>query len=232
MLTAVLVGLLASSALVIGTLTGAFWSPPKHLVAAALAFASGALITAFAFDLFREAFKDSGAWLAGTGVLAGATIFVIADAPLERYSSSSSGFALVTGVTLDGILENIALGISLIGSSITGVISLLAAIFVSNLPEALGGTVDMREGGGYSKKFAIGIWMATAVLLAAAVVIGYTIFSSLSKEALGIARAFAGGAVLASLADTLMPDAYREGGPLVALATVAGFLFAFMLTQG
>ena len=61
-------------------------------------------------------------------------------------------------------------------------------MFPSNLPKALGGTVDVREGVGHSKKFAIGIWMATILLLAATVMVGYTIFSSLSKEALGIAR--------------------------------------------
>ena len=52
MLTALLVGIVASSALVIGAVAGAFWSPPQGLVATALAFASGALITALAFDLF------------------------------------------------------------------------------------------------------------------------------------------------------------------------------------
>ncbi len=87
----------------------------------------------------------------------------------------------MTDLTLDGTPESIALEISLIGGSrITGVISLLAAMFPSNLPKALGGTVDVREGVGHSKKFALGIWVATTLLLAATVMVGYTIFSSLS----------------------------------------------------
>lgn len=230
MLTTLLVGLAASSALVIGAVVGAFFEPPWRLVAVALAFASGALITALAFDLFEEAFRTGGAWLAGIGLLAGAAGFVIADRLLERYSSSSSGFALLAGVTLDGVPENTALGVSLIGSSLAGILSLLVVIFASNLPEALGGAVGMREGR-RSKKFAIATWTATGVLLAAAVVVGNVVFSDVSEETLAIVRAFAGGAVLASLADTLMPEAYREGGAYVAFATAAGFLLSFVLTQ-
>ncbi len=166
----------------------------------------------------------------GSVLLAGAAGFVIADRLLERYSSSSSGFALLAGVTLDGVPENIALGVSLIGSSLAGILSLLVAIFASNLPEALGGAVGMRKGG-RSKKFAIATWTATGVLLAAAVEVGNVVFSSVSEETLAVVRAFAGGAVLASLADTLMPEAYREGGAYVAFATAAGFLLSFVLTQ-
>ncbi len=77
MLTALLVGLAASSALVIGAVLSAFWEPPQKLVAAVLAFASGALITALAYDLFEHAYKEGGIWLAGGGLLAGATTFIV-----------------------------------------------------------------------------------------------------------------------------------------------------------
>jgi hypothetical protein len=75
LLIALIFGLAASSALVIGTVVGAYWRPPKPLLAAALAFASGALITALAFDLFQESFKRGGAWLSAVGLLAGAALF-------------------------------------------------------------------------------------------------------------------------------------------------------------
>ena len=78
LLSALAFGLVASGALVIGGVAGAFWSPPRHLVAAALAFASGALITALAFDLFEESFKKGGVWLSGSGPVAGAAVFVVA----------------------------------------------------------------------------------------------------------------------------------------------------------
>ena len=234
MLSALLFGLAASSALVIGAVAGAYWSPPQPLLAAALAFASGALISALAFDLFEESSRAGGAWLSGIGLLGGAATFVSADMLLDRYiargGSSVSGFALLAGVTLDGIPENTALGISLLETSGSGAIALLAAIFASNLPEAWGGAVGMREQG-RSKVFAIGVWTATAILLAAAVVIGNGALKGLSEEPLAVLLSFAGGAVLASLADTLMPDAFREGGPLVAFATAAGFLLSFLISQ-
>ena len=234
MLNALLFGLAASSALVLGAVAGAYWSPPQPLLAAALAFASGALVSALAFDLFEESFRAGGAWLSGIGLLGGAATFVVADVLLAHYiaggGSSVSAFALLAGVTLDGIPENMALGISLLETSSSGALALLVAIFASNLPEALGGAVGMCEQG-RSKVFAIGVWTATAILLATAVVIGKGTFEGMSGEPLAVLLSFAGGAVLASLADTLMPDAYREGGPLVAFATAAGFLLSFLISQ-
>lgn len=231
MLTAFFVGLAASSALLIGALVGAFFEPPGRTVAVALAFAAGALITSLAFDLVEEAFRSGGAWLAGGGLLAGASTFIAADRLLERNTSGASGFALLVGVTLDGVPENLALGVGLIGGSLSGILSLLVAIFASNLPEALGGARDMRSGG-RSKRFVIGVWAATGALLAGAVVIGNVAFSGVGEGTLAVVQAFAGGAVLASLVDTLMPEAYEEGGSLVAFATTAGFLLTFLLSQG
>ena len=240
MLNTLLFGVVDSSALVIGAVAGAYWSPPRHLLAAALAFASGALMSALAFDLFEESFRASGAWLSGIGLVGGAVTFVVADALLDRYIAEggsnvmapNSAFALLAAVTLDGIPENIALGVSLLETSGTGALALLFAIFFSNLPEALGGAVGMRQQG-RSRGFAIGVWSATAVVLAATVVVGNFALSGMGMEEGPVAMllSFAGGAVLASLADTLMPDAYREGGAWVALATTAGFLLSFVISE-
>jgi zinc transporter, ZIP family len=224
-------GLVASSALVIGAVAGAYWTPPRPLLASALAFASGALITALAFDLFQESFKHGGAWLSSIGLLLGAAAFVVADEALDRYIKGGGGvsaFALLAAVTLDGIPENMALGVSLLEMSGGG--TLLVAIFLSNLPESLGGAVGMRQQG-RSRRFAIGVWSATAVVLAVAVVLGNVALSSAGEGALAALLSFAGGAVLASLADTLMPDAYREGGKWVAFATAAGFLLSFLIAE-
>jgi ZIP family zinc transporter len=109
-------------------------------------------------------------------------------------------------------------------------VSLLDAIFLSNLPESLGGAVGMRQQG-RSRRFAIGVWSVTAILLAIAVVLGNVALSGAGERALAVLLSFAGGAVLASLADTLMPDAYREGGKWVAFATAAGFLLSFLIAE-
>ena len=231
MLTALIAGLISSSALVAGAVLGAFFDPSRGLVAAALAFASGALIVALAFDLFEEALRVGGTVIAAGGLLAGAATFVTADGLLDRYAGNATGFVLLASITLDGVPENLALGVALIGKSLSGILALLVAIFASNLPEALGGAANMRSGG-HSRKFAIGVWALTGGILATAVVLGNAALAEAGEAPLAFVRAFAGGAVLASLANALMPQAYRDGGKLIAFATAAGFLTSFLLTQG
>jgi ZIP family zinc transporter len=230
-LEALLFGALASSALVIGGVVGALWRPPGHLVATALAFASGALISALAFELFDESFRLGGGLYAGAGLLAGAATFVVIDTLLERRTTrrggGASGYALLAGVTLDGVPENLSLGLDLVHGP---AFVLLVGIFASNLPEALAGARSMREQG-RSARFASLTWAATGVLLALAVVLGRGAFSGVSPPTLAVMLAFAGGAVLASLAATIMPDAYRGGGPAIALATAVGFLLSYLLAK-
>ena len=238
---AVLFSLIASSALVLGGVLGAYWRPPTQVTGVLLAFASGALISALCFELFPEAFELGGAWRSGLGLLAGGTTFVLANAALDRWMAGSAkpeqrekvqrgasggvGWALLAAVTLDGVPENLALGVSLVeGASIT----LLVAIFFSNLPESLVGAQAMRSEG-RSARIVILTWLACAVLLTLAVVLGRGIAGGLSDEVLAVALGFAGGAVLASLADTLMPEAFEHGRPLNAFATAAGFFLSFVL---
>jgi zinc transporter, ZIP family len=241
MLTALLYGLAASSALVIGAAIGTRFEPSKQLTGVLLAFASGALISALAFELFEEAYMLGGATRSGLALLAGAAVFVASDAALDRYvaaaprreggdvaaagARSGVGWALLAAVTLDGVPENLALGVSLVeGASL----SLLVAIFASNLPEALVGAVAMR-GEHRSARLVLGTWVACAALLAVAVVVGRAVAGGLEDSVLAVALGFAGGAVLASLADTLMPEAFEQGGALVAFATAAGFFLSFVL---
>jgi ZIP family zinc transporter len=214
----------ASSGLLIGGIVGAFWRAPRPFVATALAFAAGSLIAALAFELFAEE-KHDDLWLAAIGLVAGAAVFIFVDAAVERRwpREKATGFALLAAVALDGVPENLALGVTIAEQ---GSIALLAAIFFSNLAESLGGAADIREGGDSAAR-AILLWAGVAVLLAGAVFAGRLVGKMGGAD--GFLLAFAGGAVLASLADTLMPEAYREGGPFVAFATAAGFLLSFLL---
>ncbi|MEX2449139.1 MAG: hypothetical protein WD404_10420 [Solirubrobacterales bacterium] len=228
---AVLFAVVASAALPLGALI-AVWRPPRRAVTAALlGFAAGALITAVAFELFEKAFLHGGAWRAGIAFFAGATVFILVDGWLERRTESrraaggALGPALLAGVTLDGIPENLALGVALLEG---GAVTLLVAIFASNLPEAIVGAEKMREE--WSDRQVVLIWSVTAALLAAAVVVGYVALKGVGDNALSWPLGFAAGAVLASLADTLMPEAYREGGPPVAYATALGFLASFLIS--
>jgi zinc transporter, ZIP family len=239
--TALLYGLAASSALIIGAAIGTRWDPPRKVTGVLLAFASGALVSALAFELFEEAFELGGALRSGIGLLAGAIAFVTSDTLLDRYvvgipgpderevaregARGGVGWALLAAVTLDGVPENLALGVSL---AETASLTLLVAIFASNLPEALVGAVAMRQEE-RSTGAVMGIWLVCAALLTLAVVFGRGLGAALSEEVLAVALGFAGGAVLASLADTLMPEAFEHGRPLNAFSTAAGFFLSYVL---
>lgn len=141
------------------------------------------------------------------------------------------GFALLAAVTLDGVPENLALGVSLLAEEGgAGSLALLVAIFASNLPESLVGAIAMRSAQ-RSRRFTMLLWTATAVLLTLAVVVGYGALASVARATLAFPLAFAGGAVLASLADTLMPEAFEHGRPLNSFATAAGFFVSFVLAS-
>ncbi len=264
---ALIFGLIGSSVLVIGGAIGAYWRAPQQISGVLLAFASGTLISALAFELFPEAVHLGGLWPAGLGLIAGGLTFVVINTLLDSWvaksagdphevpalspeaaedvsgaeaeqtervqeaatggASAAVGFALLAAVTLDGVPENLALGVSLLSGG--GSIVLLVAIFCSNFPESLVGAVAMRRGG-RSAPFAIGIWTLAAVLLTLAVVFGRGVFAQFPGESLAFPLAFAGGAVLASLADTLMPEAFEHGRPLNSMSTAGGFLLSFILS--
>lgn len=261
MMMSLLFGVVASSALIIGALVGARFTLPKRVLAILLSFAAGSLITALTFELFEDAFERGGIWRAAMGLLAGAFVFTVLSAFLDRWAQAdpepqaaddyegsakldtdaaateetsskastrgAAGLALLAAVTLDGVPENVALGVALGGG--TGGLALLAAIFVSNLPEALVGASSMRAQGKSVGRI-LGLWGACAVLLAVAVVVGAGPLSNVDPEAISLPLAFAAGAVIASLADTLMPEAYEHGGPAVAMSTAAGFVLSFVLS--
>jgi ZIP family zinc transporter len=248
-LTAILFGIAASSALVIGAVVGSLWDPPREVTGVLLAFASGALISALAFELFEEAYHLGGATRSGLALLAGAAAFVAADTWLDRRVTGQAGpeqrevaergaeqaptggaqrtmgLALLAAVTLDGVPENLALGVSLVDDAS---LALLVAIFFSNLPESLVGAVAMRAGGQHMQSV-VTTWALCALLLAIAVVAGRALAEPMSDATLSVALGFAGGAVLASLADTLMPEAFERGKPFTAFACAAGFFLSFIL---
>jgi ZIP family zinc transporter len=186
-----------------------------------------------AFELFGEAFRRGDAWRAGIAFGIGATVFVVVDTRLDRHTEARSaagtsvGFALLAGVTLDGVPENLAMGVGLIDGAGP---ALLVAIFASNMPEAIVGAEKMREAG-MGRRHVLLTWTVTALALALAVVAGYGALQGLSPAALALPLGFAAGAVLASLADTLMPEAFAEGGPWVAWFTALGFLLSFLVSR-
>jgi ZIP family zinc transporter len=240
MLEAGLWGLAAASALVIGALIGLASKIPRRLVALAMAFGAGALVSALAFDLTEEAFAAGGTLPVAVGLAAGALVFFSGDQLLNRRGAArrgkkmlkaddGNGPAIVLGALLDGIPESIVLGSTLLAGAGIGV-PFLAAVFISNVPEALSAASDLKREG-HRPMWIIGLWVGVALVSGLAAAFGYWLLDGMGSGAVPLIQAFAAGAILTMLADTMIPEAYREGGDLAGLATVNGFAVAFLLTK-
>lgn len=228
MLTALLYGVGTALPLVVGAAIGLRWKLPPRVLAALMAFGAGTLIAAASNELFEPAFKEVGVLTAGAALLGGALVYVVADHLLEkRLGPSALGWALLLGVVLDGVPENLALGVTL-DAGVGGLV-LLVAIAVGNVPEAVSGAAKMRDLHRMDRLKVFGLWSVTAVVLVGVTVAGTALGDQVSPSGIAVIQAFAGGATLAVLADSLMPEAYRDGGWWVGIATALGFLVAFMV---
>ena len=238
MLVAGLWGLGAASALVIGALIGLSAKVPRRLVALAMAFGTGALISALAFDLTEDAFAHGGTLPVAGGLAAGALVFFAGDQVIHRrgggrrgkrvVKAAANGPAIVMGALLDGIPESVVLGTTLLGGGGVGV-PFLVAVFMSNVPEALSAAADLRREG-HTPAWIIGLWVGVALVSGLAAALGYWLLGDLGASAVPLIQAFAAGAILTMLADTMIPEAFADGGDLTGLATVFGFATAFLLS--
>ncbi len=239
MLTAAAWGLIAASSLVIGSLLTFWLKPGRKLIGLIMAFGAGTLISAIAYDLVEDA-ADSGRALAlAAGLALGAITFFVGDWWVDRAGGAhrkrsggeqaqGNSFGIFIGTLLDGIPESFILGASLVtGGGVS--VAFLAAVFISNLPEAMGATTGMAAAG-WPKRRIIGIWLAVAGVSAVAAASGYALTSLMSLDGV-LAQAFAAGALLTMLSDSMLPEAHENGGNAVGLLTVLGFAVAFALSQ-
>jgi len=226
-LKAFLYGLGTALPLLVGAGAGLRWRLPDRVLAALMAFGAGTMIAAVSSELFQPAFDELGAAGAGSALIAGAAVYVICDRLIElRLGPASLGWALMLGTVLDGVPENTALGVSLTES---GGVVLLVAVAVGNMPEAISGAAQMRRQHGVKLHRVMLMWTATAVVLVLVTMLGYAVSDTISSSAIAGVQAVAGGATIAVLSDSLIPEAYKEGGWWVGLATALGFVVAFAL---
>jgi ZIP family zinc transporter len=218
-------GALAASSLVIGALLGLARDWPRQLVGLVLAFGAGALISAVSFDLAEEGAQVGDPGYLAVGLGAGALTFFVLDRLLNRRGGGdNAGPALALGAFLDGIPEQFVLGFGIAGGSGVSV-GLLVAIFVSNLPEAIGSSTDMRAA--RTRPSAIRrLWLLVALICTASTVVGYAVADNVSGNVNAAVDGFAAGALLVMLIDSMIPEAVRKGGDVAGLVTVIGFAVA------
>jgi zinc transporter, ZIP family len=214
-------GALAASSLVIGALVGLARPWPRKWVGLVLGFGAGALISAVSFELFGEGVRLGGALPVAIGLAVGALTYFFASG---RVAAMGGGSALALGAFLDGIPEQMVLGIGLAGGQSVSA-GLLAAIFVSNLPESIGGATDMRRQM-HSDKQVILNWLWIAGFCALATVVGYAIADLASDDLQAGINGFAAGALIVMLVDSMIPEATDQAGRTTGLVTTLGFAVA------
>ena len=238
-------GLAAGGALVIGALIAWFIRVPQKVIAGIMAFGAGVLISALAFDLVDEAESTGGLTPTIIGFLAGASVYVAANVALSRRGArhrkrsgdqqpsegeqQGSGAAIAIGALLDGVPESVVLGLSLLGGNGVGV-SVLVAIFISNLPEGLSSAAGMKANG-RSARYVFGVWIGIAVASGLAGLLGVLALSGASPELIAVITAVAAGAILAMVADTMIPEAFERAHIYAGLIASVGFIIAFAIER-
>jgi len=236
---ALLWGIVASSSLLIGGAYTLRFSVPSRVLGLVMAFGAGVLISSVSFELVEEAFNTSGGEGVAFGLAAGAGMFFVGDALLDRFGAgdrkssggeqaAGSGLAIVLGIVLDGLPESAVLGLTVLQEGSVSV-AFLVAVFLSNVPEAIAATSGLASAGWRGSRI-LGLWVLVAVVCGIASLAGFALLDTASPATVSFVLAFAGGAILTMLADTMMPEAFEHGGKLVGLFTTAGFAVAFALS--
>ena len=241
MIEAAFWGGLGASALLLGAVIAFLFDVPKRVQGLILAFGAGTLIGAVAYELFEEAVELSVSGVdVAIGFGLGATVFYVGSLAIDRMSPAgpdgmpskrdprTGGLALVLGAVLDGIPESVVLGLSLLAGEGVSV-AVLAAVFISNVPEGLSASEDLSAAGTQRRNI-LGLWAIVVLASTAASALGYGVLGQMGPHVVVLLDSFAAGAILAMLAESMIPEAYEEGGRAVGLATTFGFAIAAALS--
>lgn len=239
MLNAFLWGLLATISLTLGGVIGITFKIGNRALGLIMAFGAGILLSAVSYELIFEAVKRSiGSGATFVGFLAGALVFFLSDFLISRMGAHGrknisgnlkQNFAIpiILATIMDGIPEASVIGMGMLDGG-TVSLGLLAAVFISNLPEAIAGTSGMLAGA-WSRKRILMIWLAISVICAFASMAGYGLLENAPHYIISFIQAFAAGAILVMLSNTMIPEAYEHGGKLAGIFTVLGFSVAVIM---
>jgi zinc transporter, ZIP family len=234
-------GVLAASSLLLGAAAGFLLPIPRHVIALVMAFGAGVLISAVAFELTEEAYGIGGGDAVAVGLGTGALAFFAGDWWIDRMGGAmrkrsgtqqaeGNARAIAFGAALDAVPESAAIGLSLLyGGAVEA--ALVGAVFLSNVPEALSSAAGSRKAGVAMRSLLVR-WAGIVLLSGVSAALGYVLLDGASDNLVAWTQAFAGGAVLCMLADTMMPEAFEDYDrrPAVGLVVVIGFAAAFLLS--
>lgn len=236
-------GLVGGLALVAGAGVALIWQIPARVIGWIMALGVGVLISALSIELAQDAFALGGGAVLAGGLAVGAAGFFAGNQWLDRRGAGhrkrcgtcrtpappAAANAIVLGSLLDGIPESVVIGASVLAAGEVG-IAVVVAVFLSNVPEALSAGSGLRQAG-HSPLWIMSLWTGIALASAVAAGAGYALLGDAPAAVIAATEAFAAGAVLTMLADTMMPEAFRHGGRLAGLLTAFGFTLAFLLSQ-
>jgi zinc transporter, ZIP family len=232
-------GALGGSALLIGALIAYRLAPSRGVIAVVMALGTGLLIGSVSFELIDEALKTrTVAWVALL-VLVGAAVFTVGDWLLSRNGggerkdptgaqADGSPLAIVLGSVLDGVPESFVLGLTVLQGGVS--LSLLAGVALSNLPEGMSSSSGLKAAGWPQRRVVL-LWSVVVVVVSAvSAAAGFVLLDPASGRTGALVQAFAAGALLAMLADTLLPEAYKVEGVLTGSLVVVGFAVSLALS--
>jgi ZIP family zinc transporter len=200
-------GLIAASSLLVGAVVAFTVPMGRRPLGLIMAFGSGVLVSAVAYDLVEEAVAASAAGVAvAIGFAAGALVFFVGDELIEKLSVSAGpadgtadgagegagdgeaagGLAVLLGAVLDGIPESIVIGVSLISGGRVSV-AVLVAVFISNVPEAIYASTALRRSG-IGRGRILGLWAVVVGASGLAAAVGYGALDEASGDAIALSR--------------------------------------------
>lgn len=209
--------------------------PSPRLNAVIMAAGAGLLLGSVSYDLIEEALQASSLLLVTGAFFLGSAAFLLGDLLLDRMGGAKrknpsgdqadgSALAIVMGSVLDGIPESFVLGLTVLQGGIS--VPLFVGVALSNLPEGMASSSGLRVAGWPLARVAR-MWGVVVAVSAIAAAAGFFFFNpatgSLGPKHAAFAQAFAAGALLTMLADTMLPEAYEQERDFTGALVVLGF---------
>ena len=231
-------GAVGASALLVGALVAYLSRPSRHFIAAVMALGSGLLIGSVAFELIDEAVLNAEVARVGLFTLVGALVFTVGDWWLDHRGgdarkdadgaqSEGSPLGIVLGSVLDGIPESFVLGLTVLQGGVS--VALLTGVVLSNFPEGMSSSSGLRRAG-WPRSRVVNMWLLVVLASAFSAAAGYAFLDPTLGRTGAAVEAFAAGALLAMVADTMLPEAFDVEGVFTGALVAIGFSISLMLS--